>query len=277
MGITHGRYYVILFGVFAIITAVVFSFLPVKKKWRNRCGFTIVFGNICHSPVDAFTVSRVNQTNLLKEVLVENGMLEGNTIIPNADISTDDKKIITRTVQYLRNLDTIEEIEWLPNSLSEYRDFATTFGFNEVYDKIYESSEYFYAALDWDQQPVVNINDFDQMIRLYLNSRNLANDIPFEINHSQYFIKQQKVEGNIILTVVNSKNEEVIQFNTREIVDKVMERSTENEVAKGEMLSLKDATFDFENDQVQVSILVLSLDGYDNEYNVELYMFVQMK
>lgn len=277
MGITHGRYYVIMFGVFAIITAVVFSFFPVKRNGLIVAVLLVFSAISVIPPVDAFTVSRINQTNLLQEVLVENGMLEGNIIIPNTNISIEEKKTITRTVQYLRSTNQIEEIEWLPNSLAQYRDFEATFGFNETYDYTSEPSDYFYATLNWEQQPTVNINDYDQMIRLYLNSRDTANDVSFEINNSQYFIKQRQLEGNIILTFVNSKNDEVIEFNTREIVDKIMERSSASEVVKGGMLSVKDATMDFENEQIKVTVLVLSLDSYNNEYNVEMYMFVQMK
>lgn len=277
LGITHGRYYVILFGVFAIITAVVFSFLPVKRN-----GMIVAVLLLCSAisvipPIDAFTVSKVNQTGLLKEVLIENGMLDGTTIVPNADISIDDKKVITRTVQYLRNTNNIEEIEWLPTSLSQYRDFATTFGFNEVYEYSSEPSSYFYTTLDWGQQPAVTINDYDQLIRLYVSSQNPADDVSFEMNNSQYFIKQHELEGNIVLTFVNSNDEEIIQFNMREIIDKVMERSSESEAAKGEMLSVKDAMMDFENEQIKVSVLVLSVDSYDHEYNIEMYMFVQTK
>jgi len=277
MGITHGRYYVIMFGVFAIITAVVFSFFPVKRNGLIVAVLLVFSAISVIPPVDAFTVSRINQTNLLQEVLVENGMLEGNIIIPNTNISIEEKKTITRTVQYLRSTNQIEEIEWLPNSLAQYRDFEATFGFNETYDYTSEPSDYFYATLNWEQQPTVNINDYDQMIRLYLNSRDTANDVSFEINNSQYLIKQRQLEGNIILTFVNSKNDEVIEFNTREIVDKIMERSSASEVVKGGMLSVKDATMDFENEQIKVTVLVLSLDSYNNEYNVEMYMFVQMK
>lgn len=271
MGITHGRYYVIMFGIFAVITAIVFSFLPVKKNGMIVAVLLLFSFVSIIPPLDAFTVSRVNQTNVLKEVLLENGMLDGNTVIPNADISTEDKQTVTRTVQYLRSLDSIEEIDWLPNSLAKYRDFSSTFGFNEVYESGYEGSDYYYATLDWQEQFVVNIDNYDRMIRLYLNSENLNSDIPFEIEDAQYVIKQRKLEDNIVLTVASSNGEKVIEFNTREIVNKIIEEPT------GEALSLEEATVIFENEQIRINMLVLSLDLHDHVYNIETYMFVQMK
>jgi hypothetical protein len=43
-------------------------------------------------PIDAFTVSRVNQTNRLETALVKYGMLEDNKIKSNSSISDEIKK-----------------------------------------------------------------------------------------------------------------------------------------------------------------------------------------
>lgn len=60
VGVTHGRYYVLLFGLFALLTSVIFSFFPIRKSgWI--AAILIVFSIISIvPPVDAFTVSRVN-------------------------------------------------------------------------------------------------------------------------------------------------------------------------------------------------------------------------
>ena len=70
MGVTHGRYYVILFGIFATIAGLIFSFLPIKKN-GIIVAVLIVFSAISIiPPIDAFTVSRVNQINLLEKTLL---------------------------------------------------------------------------------------------------------------------------------------------------------------------------------------------------------------
>ena len=68
-GVTHTRYYVILFGLFAAVSGILLSFLPVRKN-GVIAALLIVFAIISIvPPVDAFTVSRSSQTNTLKNVL----------------------------------------------------------------------------------------------------------------------------------------------------------------------------------------------------------------
>ncbi|MGB6178286.1 DUF4153 domain-containing protein, partial [Carnobacterium sp.] len=117
MGITQGRYYVILFGVFATIAGLIFSFLPVKKN-GVAIAVLIVFCILSIiPPIDAFTVSRINQTNLLEDTLMENSMLENDIIIPKSSISKEDKIRITETSDYLVNMNYDKKIEWLPDDL----------------------------------------------------------------------------------------------------------------------------------------------------------------
>ncbi len=100
-GITHTRYYVILFGIFAAISGILMSFFPVRKN-GIVAGILIIFAAVSIiPPVDAFTISEKSQVNTLEEVLVKNGMLKDNVIIPNASIPNEDKEKITSTVQYL--------------------------------------------------------------------------------------------------------------------------------------------------------------------------------
>ena len=94
-GVTHTRYYVILFGVFAAIAGILLSFLPVRKN-GIIAAMLIIFSVVSIvPPVDAFTISRTSQTNTLKNVLVKNNMLVNNKIKPNGSISDKDKKTIT--------------------------------------------------------------------------------------------------------------------------------------------------------------------------------------
>ena len=99
MGITHTRYFVIIFGIFAAIVGILLSFLPVRKNGIIAL-LLIVFSAISIvPPVDAFTTSRNSQIETLKNVLTKNNMLENNQIKANASISDQDKEIVTKTVR----------------------------------------------------------------------------------------------------------------------------------------------------------------------------------
>ena len=173
MGITYGRYYVILFGVFAIIAGIVFSFMPVRKNGLIVAVLLIFSVISIMPPVDAFTVSRTNQISLLKETLLENNMLENDTILPNSTISDEDKKVITQTIGYLENMGYTDEIDWLPKNIYYNNNFQETFGFTQVYDQVNDgSNQSQYAYLNWDKNPVVNIADYQHMVNLSIHSKN---------------------------------------------------------------------------------------------------------
>ena len=71
MGITHGRYYVILFGIFAAIVGVVFSFMKVKNHGWIAAALLILAALSIVPPIDAFTVSRNNQIAFLEKNLLK--------------------------------------------------------------------------------------------------------------------------------------------------------------------------------------------------------------
>ena len=83
-GITHTRYYVILYGLFAAVSGILLSFLPVRKN-GSVAALLIIFSIFSIvPPVDAFSISKSSQINLVEKVLLENKMLEEDTITPNS-------------------------------------------------------------------------------------------------------------------------------------------------------------------------------------------------
>ncbi|AOV09026.1 DUF4153 domain-containing protein [Sporosarcina ureilytica] len=275
VGITHGRYYVILFGLFAVITGLVFSFLSIKKNGIIAAVLIILSIVSITPPIDAFTVSRVNQTNLLEKVLLENNMLEGNSIVPNATVSNEDKRIITRTVNYLNSINDIDKVAWLPANVVLFDNFQKTFGFEQMYEQQSHGGVYQYAHLDWDQNPVVNIDDMDLMIHLSTYSGSQL--IPLEIGERNFQLKLQQGAKFSTVTIVDEGDREVIQFNTKELVEHILADNEGNSGNKGPSLTVEQATFNIENDEVKVSVLANSVDYYDAQYQADFYLFLKIK
>ena len=268
MGITYGRYYVILFGIFAIIAGVVFSLLPVRKNGLIVAVLLIFSVISIMPPVDAFTVSRTNQISLLKETLLENSMIESDTIVPNATISNEDKKVITQTIGYLERMGYTDEIDWLPNNIY---NFEKVFGFTQVYDQPNDgSNQSQYAYLNWDKNPVVNIADYQHMVNMTIHdSKEVIN---IEQGGATYkIIKSSAKNGVVSIHVVNENEEELIQLDTEEAFAKMLGQYNGNE------MSVEEATITQENDKVKLSIVVKSLDRYDDVYNADIYLFINIK
>lgn len=278
MGITQGRYYVILFGVFATIAGLVFSFLPVRKNGIvaavliTFCLLSIV------PPIDAFTVSRVNQTHLLEEVLVKNNMLENNEVVPNASISEEDKVRITETFGYLERMDYVKDVEWLPNNVATYQQFETTFGFAKEYENQNTNQNGQYVNLDWNGELSLPVKGYDQLIRLDLYGSQTETSeektLTFEKDSSVYtLVKQLKDNGYYSLNLTDEKNNELIKIDMKDIFDKIL---TDKNVQKG-TLTVEEATVVKENKQARVKILVESMDAYEDQYNGSVYLFIEIK
>ncbi|MCZ2259889.1 DUF4153 domain-containing protein [Sporosarcina sp. G11-34] len=277
MGITYGRYYVILFGVFAIIAGIVFSFMPVRKNGLIVAVLLIFSVISIMPPVDAFTVSRTNQISLLKGTLLENNMLENDTILPNSTISNEDKKVITQTIGYLENMGYTDEIDWLPSNVYYNNNFQETFGFTQVYDEVDDGlNQSQYAYLNWDSNPVVNIADYQHMVHLNIHSSNDEYDseqvINIEHDGSTYkILKSDNKNGVSSIRVMNENEEELIQLDTQEIFTKILGQYNGNE------MSVEEATITQENDKVKLSVIANSVDRYDDQYNADIYMFINIK
>ncbi|WP_438318070.1 DUF4153 domain-containing protein [Sporosarcina sp. FA9] len=275
MGITYGRYYVILFGFFAIVAGSVFSFMPVRKNGVIVIVLIILSAISITPPIDGFTVSRVNQTNLLESTLIENNMLVNDKVISNANASIEDKKLITNTVRYLNNMDYAKDITWLPNDVLNYNKFEKTFGFAETYDQIDGSqNQGQFFSLNWDSNPIVNVEEFDRMVHMYLNNpQNVTKfqSIQIEIDGLNYTLQEKQEGDDVSIHLVNENNEELIQFDTMNIYKTILEK---NDL---KTLTTEEATIIEENDKVKMSILANSINVYDSQYNADIYIFIKIK
>lgn len=280
IGLTHGRYYVILFGVFALIAGLIFSFMPIKKNGLIAAVLIVFSAISIIPPVDAFTVSRVNHIRLLEKTLVQNDMLENNKVTPNSSISVEDKRIITRTVSYLNRMNYTDKISWLPKKIFFYDNFKKTFGFEQLYD--YPNGggmQSQFAHLDWGRNPVLSIEGYDFMIHLDINSQegNSVQKIPFEKNGVAYTLVKQRDGEYIAISIIDDKNKELLKFNTKEIFDHVFSDNQESYYGKNNILTVEKALITEENDNVKMSVLVNNADVYESQFHSDIYVLVRIK
>ncbi len=148
-GISHGRYYVLLYGLFAIITGVIFSFLDSRKHGIIAAVLIALSILSVIPPVDAFTVARVSQTNVLKNILVRNNMFSEDTIIADSSISDSDKDMIATAYEYLFSMGYTNDIPWL-QEINSSRSFEDVFGFSQYgfYGDKVDETAYYSAYLD---------------------------------------------------------------------------------------------------------------------------------
>ncbi|HEY5556866.1 DUF4153 domain-containing protein [Acetobacterium sp.] len=280
-GITHGRYYVILFGIFAGITGVLLSFMHVRK---NGIIAALLIGFAAISivpPVDAFTISRVNQGGILTTVLTENNMLADNTVTPNASVSEEDKKIISDTMNYLGMMGYTKGIPYLGDNFDLYADFYDTFGFYRYQENPY-GQESIYLSLD--QQSPLNINGYDTFVLVnfyYQEAKSEPLIFDFEKDGKAYTFTQEKAPSPGTLKLTDEVGEELITVNMQDVYDHFDTSAVDNFTTSKDAMSAEEATYTQGNDKADISLVAVTLNidesNSEQPYNGDFYVLIKIK
>jgi hypothetical protein len=273
-GITHTRYFVILFGAFAAVSGILLSFLPLRKNGAIA-GLLLIFAFISIvPPVDAFTISRNNQIATLERVLTKNNMLKNNAIAPNSSISEKDKEIITRAMEYLSNMEYTRGVKWLPDAYNP-GDFRSTFGFDAYYGPENVFNPPIYLIIE--RQAPIDVSGYDVVVPvdIYMSEANNEKISDLVLSGRSYSLRKEKTQDRVDLVLVGNGGEEILRFGMEEIIDKYSVYD-----ASKNILAVDDATFLKENDLANFKIVVQSanIERENKMYSgASLYVFVKIK
>lgn len=267
LGLTHGRYYVILFGIFAFIASVIFSFFSIQKNGWIAIVLLVFSIVSVVPPVDAFTTSRAYQINLLEKTLVKNDMLEGKTIFPKETIDTKDQRKITSAVSYLEEIGYVEEMDWLPRDLWNGEQFKNTFGFERYYGEENNTQVAIQSAYwEWHEGESLDIEGFNRYLQVLIE-REQSNTL--KINGLSYEIDYSSKGEAFIVTLTRSDGEQLMNLSLADVFQRM--------IANGPTLDLEQATHIEENEHVRLLILVKYIDWYEAHYTGEIHLFIDMK
>lgn len=272
LGITSGRYYVILFGVFSIVAGIIFCIIPKEKNGRIA-PILIALSLISIIPgIDAFTVSKTSQINRLKTVLESNNMLSGDLISPKKDISDEDKKKIIASFTYLSRMDYTDSISWLSGYKENY-NFEQIFGFS-----MYEDSfgPYKYLTINREHTAPIALNGYDflTVMDIYNNSPE-TEPISFTKDGKEYSLRVVKDQANEMLIVLEYQQAEIASFPVHDVLDRF------SDYTDYELKTNDEVSFDVDNQQAAIKIFVdyisfNALDKFDG-FNGLFYVFVKIK
>lgn len=285
-GLTHGRYYVIMFGVFAIVSSIIYSFLQNKEVYVPALFISLSIISII-PPIDAITVGLNAQINFVEDVLRKNNMLVDNTIIKNEDISLTDREKIANSIEYLYNTDGVNRIDWLPNNFDiYYEDFENTFGFNNYDYKFiiesdnpdFESYTANYAEVRLNENETFSVDTENTAQFVYVSINNMEyesvpeQNLPFDFNDNAFVLQVLSDDQTFTVNVLNDQNEEMINFDLQFLLNDTFEY-----LPKVQQMSDEDLTFTKENERGTVKIILESLVTYaDGTYSGKMYVFVSL-
>jgi hypothetical protein len=282
-GITHGRYFVILFGIYAAVSGVLLSFLPVRKN-GIIAALLIVFAFISiMPPVDAYSISRTSQIKTLTRTLQNNGMLQDNKLIPKGSIPEEDQKIISYTVSYLGSLGYTKDIPWLGKDFDVYNDFYITFGFNR-----FEEARFGEASLNLflNPQAPIPIAGYDILVRteFYYDPYSETTEdklCDFEKAGSAYSLHRalQPSPGSIWLE--DALGREMIRIDMKAVYDAFYDAAAGGQGVRKDSADPGQMTFSQENEQVLMTLVAnnVMIDKADPDmpYSGDFYVLVMIK
>lgn len=272
VGITYGRYYAILFGIFATTAGLLFCFLPVKRNGLIAPVLILLALLSILPPVDAFTISRISQTARLKQVLTENNMLSGNEITANDKIPEEDKQTIRESMSYLEQLRYLDRIEWLPDNTSS--EFYNIFGFSpNRYDG---ESEYKNIYLYLKQGTPINISGYDYILDTTIGKDSGNYDIgAFEKDGRSFTLSYHLVAEKTYL-ILAEKEVELLRFPVDDIFDRYADGKS-----NGTELTPEEAAFSAQNDRAILTLVtkMININSWQDGISklAEAYILIKIK
>ncbi len=272
-GVTHPRYFVILFGVFATCAGIIFSLSPVKMS-GVAAALLIVFSIVSITPpIDAFTISRISQRQRLEAVLTQNGMLQNNTLIPNPAVSESDREKIVSSIEYLYQTNAIGNITWLPQSFDFYADFENVFGFNR-YGTPGKGGRY--ISVFMAPGLPIDISGYNILAHASVDSSTAVQEIisQFDNGGENYTLLRTLRDGRAYFVLTQTEGEELIRFDTQEIFSRY-----NNFGAEKSILSEEQATFTAESDRAKMSIVIqnASINTDQVYFYADCYVMIAFK
>ncbi len=282
-GITESRYYVILFGIFSLVCALVLIFSR-KKNPNTIVLLSAIFALMSIiPPVDAFTISQKSQESRLEEILLRNNMLADNEIVPNKDISKEDKYEITNISDYLARMGYLRDIEWFPEEYitdsGYYRNFAAIYGFSPYYDSYIPGEEPRYAYASLNDSIAIDVSGYDKFIKVNIFSR--ANQSvavgTFEIDGIRYTVEQKTDDsGYITLEILNDSDNILMVIPMKELTARLFE-----EFGLRTSLPPEELTIDAQSESINLRIIASEINIDRTDENVymgcNLFLFVSVQ
>lgn len=269
VGVTHGRYIILLFGVGSIISGI--WYILKKNRLQVLPIVAIIAGVIALiPPIDALTISVNQQRNRINDVFNKYDMMvDPDYVIPNPAVSIEDQEIIQESLNYLSEINALNQLEWLPEEYYYRED--EYLGFERERNPWEQGGQYREEINQTDvhlneENPGIPIDGFEQIFDLSLGSNYDDFSKIIELKGEEHVV-DVRLDEEFIIQIDADSLEEPLEFDFSYVIEDF----------KGETdLSLPKEylTFIEEIDDYQVQIIIEYLDISGDYLQMELYLLI---
>ncbi|MCC5895649.1 MAG: DUF4153 domain-containing protein [Alkalibacterium sp.] len=269
LGLTHGRYFVLLFGIFAISGVLIYAFF---RSFKKVIPFILVaLGVVSVLPlVDAVSIGIASQVRQVNTVVDEEQLDDDGRVRSDVEFSHEDRVQISYSFNYLEQTNALDRLEWLPDNFNYYNQFEQVFGFDPYYYANYDSdgliqdpsaNDYAYIELDETIPLVLPVTEFDDVIffaTYWLHHTPGENRIDLNEPDSEMIIT---ADGSVLTLEIIQDEAVVMNFDLSFLQDEIYVLSESSQT-----LTLDELSFTEENEEVKVTVVVNRLETDSTDY-----------
>lgn len=277
VGITHGRYSILLFGVASVISGV--WYIVKKQDLRILPFLAVVIGVISLvPPFDAMRVSINAQVAQINNTLEKNGIdMEEGSIELDSSISTREQDKIDSAINYLDGIQALNQISWLPEQYydhpEDYLDLQTSDDLHPDMDE--REEEYEYESYDNQSsvylktdQLAIDLGEFSQLLELteYDGDGDSGTEGSFELNSKPYTFEFLLNDG-FEITIDSDELENPLTFDFSYVLE---EYEGEGHLE----LDTEDLTYTEENEDYVLQIIIKNLEIDSDSIYINFYLLI---
>ncbi len=251
-GVTDGRYFILLFVVFSLISSIIYLFFHQKVAFIP--GLLVGLSVISILPfIDAVSIGTRSQVRQMESTLQQNDMVQDQQIQADDSIPTNQKRKLAHSYQYLSKVDQLQEVSYLSEQILENRDFSEIFGFeinslgnsgNTINEN--NQAESFSVDVREDEPMQIEVDDDGLVLPLHVTAGEFIqseakNRMTVSYHNKQYrLIWDENEEEKTDLILEDDTGEQLVRYDLQFLRELAALRSDAN---NSELLSPEDLTF----------------------------------
>lgn len=248
-GITENRYYILVLGIWVTGMMIYFSVKGSLKTIVVPVSLSLVVLNSVFGPLSSFAVSNFSQNRRLIQILNENNMLEGNSIVINPDLSLDTQEEINNIIYYFDTRHSLKDIKVLDDDFS-LDNTEDIFGFAYEPHMSNGHREYIYIHTNINEE-IIPIEDYDYFVNIVSWSKDSFSIDDIDIVYEP--------ENNIL--TISDNDGELVKIDLQEVIVDIYNRLNPSTGDFKDKRTVKEMTYNMENDKIKLELIFTNFSG----------------